>query len=486
MNNILGITFTPAKTPGQPQQIQNDIETEQNLQQPGVSQLNFTPANEVVEKNKQEEQGWLNYLGETGAQIGSRILERIAGFPQDLKRFAESAATGELGEQLGLPQFESPDKKPVRDFIKKLFQPTDPTALTNIPQYGSEEFKQISQELTGDITRPKDPFQKALSETAETFTDLYLGGAKGKVASGFKAPGSRTFIRKLGTAIGAQIPKEVLKAYDFDESTQELTKLGTLFTLSTVLPAAFGERSIKNVYNDLYKKRDQAIPAQSVTNTQNLQNRLDSIKKELTGIQTPSTQPVLKAINELEGQIKDGFIETDKLVDSMRRINELRGDLYKLDVTKNTRQALRRNYAKLYNSIDGTFTQWAEQNSPQALRFHKEANEIFGAFNQSRKVSNFVSKNANKISLGSGIGLLFEAGQLGLPAAGATALSGAAAFSGIKAFEVLDRIYRSPRLRQYYLDVVKYSLQEDAPKMIREMRKLDKGYKDLYEKNQSE
>ncbi len=460
----------------------NDQEFEDNNEP-----FEFTKASDI--SNNKEDQSFLNYLGETGAQLFSRGLERIIGLPGDVSSLGKGLITGEINpfQQLsGENKFQLPGQKELSQNREKNIEesnilPTIKKLLSN-EQFGpspfelptSEDIKKGSEKLTGGLTKPKDEFQRIASEAFETFTDIALPGAGGKFR-GAKPSIGRSVARKLGTAIGAQIPKEVLKSYGFSESAQDAAKLGSLFTLSLTMPRIFGERSVQNVYGDLYKERDALIPANANITSGSINNKLNNLKTRLSGIQSESTRPVISAINDLEKEISSGNVNVHDLLKNMRRINENRSGLYKLNLSKPESKQLKRNYTDFYKILDDEFENYAKTSNPEALKFHRQGNEVFGAYNESNKASKEINKFLRKYPYSPAISILFK--DLAPAFGPETIAAGAASLAAYNSFKVLNRIYKSPELRKYYTNVLTNAIKEDSVATLRALQQLDNALK---------
>lgn len=459
----------------------NVPEEELNIEynQNDVIPFKFVGADDFYTSQKPEEQGVADYLAQTGTQAISRILERIGGLPGDIYKLGKGLLTGQADITSELPFFpEELKKQREKNISESSIIPLIEKALSlegggpspfSIP--GSQEFKESSQDLSKGFTKPQDRFQEAVSEGAETFADLFLTGKGGKF-SGSRPTLARSTARKVGQSIASQGSKELLKSMGYDEKTQDVGKLGTLFLTSLTFPALFGERSVQNVYKDFYNQRDRLINPNAKTSANTLISDLNRLENQLGGIQTEATRPIIQQISEVRELVQNGEISPTQLVDTLRRINTNRAALY--NIPHSARNELRRNYNRLYNSVDKAFSEWAELENPQALAAHRSGNEVFGAFSQSRKVSNYIRRIAPKLSTTSPLIYLFKDV---LPTAGVSSAIAGATYGGIKSFEVMHRINNSPLLQRYYADVISNALKEDSASLIRSVNKFDNEYK---------
>ncbi len=197
-----------------------------------------------------------------------------------------------------------------------------------------------------------------------------------------------------------------------------------------------------------------------------METRLNTLERTLNkGISTSTKNAVLKPIEELKSKIKDGKIAAEDLIEARFNVNELMGDPELLKKGKNA-------FPLLTSAINKSI-----KKSPDLSKDIKNnliaADEAYGAFQQSRKASNFIKKNLPDKPLKS---ILLGAALEAFAYPDAIIPTGAAALASVgavKAYELMKRINANPTMRKYYLEMVKSASNENKTSLLKFIHKLD-------------
>lgn len=395
-------------------------------------------------KEPEKKKSFLEDIPRHAARTGSRIVETIAGMPGDIANFLKymvsnvPGVSGLVGEAA---------KKYIPEQFKRSVE-GKPGMLGSIPQLGSEELKQASEQASGGFTEAKSPEEAKSDEIFQDITALMMP-IKGKL------PG---FARTLGTEVAAQLAKEGTKLLGGSENTQNLAKAAAMFGAGILRPG-----KVNGYVDSLYEKSNSLLPEGAQVSGKKLSADLDKLIVNLEkGIETTDKIQVIKPARQLLSKVQNGKINVEELVSAKRDINKLRGD-----------PATVKGAKKLLSSIGKQVDEAIDLYKPQNPRFvnsFREANEAFGTIAQSKKVSSWLNNLSKTMKLGSGLGLLFEAHQAGFAPAAAAAASG---YGALKSSELLYRIMKSPVLRRHYFDVLKNGMRENTNAAVKSLALLD-------------
>lgn len=416
------------------------------------------------------EPGIWDEMTRLGTQYGSRVLEMILDVPYGAKQAVKGVLTGETPLLPFLPK--DIQGKPIgtdSSIFKQMISGSPDDLSGTFPKMGGEELKNRLSSVTDGYTDPKGPWEKRTGEGLQTLASLFLPGSNRFADQPF-----RNFVRKTATALGAELSKEGVKILGGDEKAQELSKVGPLFLLSLSLPALFGQQSARQFNRQLYEDAYSNLPQGSRTGAGQLRNEIANFRSsnDLQGIQSGIRGQLNTALNDLEGIVQNGTVDVRLLADQRARVNELREKFYREGAITNT-QAERRLMGRLMNVIDNTLDAYGSTTNPQFLESFRTATQVAATLQQSNRVSNFFKRHIPFIKSKTPALLLFEGApsniknitKIGLAAATAQGASNMAALQ--------YRIFQSPALREYYMNVVMNALREDAPAMMKSYAKLE-------------
>lgn len=376
---------------------------------------------------------------EIGRHVGrsvSRAAESLLGLPGDILRTSQLAAkgletgAGKIREKIGLEPRESEIKKP------------------GIP--GSEELKEYSQKLFGDIVVPQSETEKIVDDIVSDASVLALP-IKGKIP----------FAKAIGTAVAANVSKKIAKESGIGEKGQDLTKLGTFF-----LSGLTGKGNVKKFWTEQYKLADEAIPKNAKVQVFGLDRSLNNIERELSkGISTPSKSFVIKPLEEIQKKIATGEVKVSDLIQMKRDVNELRSKLYSEVPGKQNVKYAQGKINDIAGVLDKEIEKYGKQN-PQFLKHYKAGDEAYGGFHQSKKVARWIGKMANRFGKG---GLLMLEGLFPklIPASIATG-------TGLKAGEFFTRLTRNPTIRKFYFNMIKDAINENKGGFLKNLKSIEK------------
>lgn len=370
----------------------------------------------------------------------SRIIESVAGLPGDLVNFVG----GLFGYDPDLP--------------------------------GSKKLQEVSENLTGGYTKPKDEFEKNIGETMQDISLFALPGAK-----------HYSIARNIGIPIVANLAKEGIKYSGAGEGKQAVGKIGSMVLLD-LLSHRKGLGTAKEYASSLFKKADDAIPKGLSIKSTNLEKSLDSLEHSLkAGGERPSTGEALNKIKEIRNEIKNGKIDLKDLVAYRPAINEWIEQYKGFDLA--VKPAIRQKIIHNLNQVKGEVIKAAEEYgskyNPEYLNLSKSANEAWQAYSQSNKIANFIQKHASSKLQSTGAKALLGAaltGGTGLLGGAMGVSAGAAATLGTSlAYKMFKTILRSksPTLRNHYFKILEGAAKGNASQVIKNAKALDKELLDM-------
>jgi len=345
-----------------------------------------------------------------------RTIEQVLGFPGDIQSLIQSGVLSGLEKIVGVPASEESREK-----LKSERAPT------------SKELKDISKDISGGFTEPKNALEQKIDDYAELVGQL-LGPMK--------------FRKALGIGLIGSGAKEGLNTLGLGEGSQEVGKLGSVFLASLYNPGGALKYASKQFERANTLSRGASISA--VPFEGHVTNLVSDLKK---GVSTPSKSSVIRPAEELLDKIRPGGkILVQDLTASKRDINTLMKDP---SVLKREKKLL----LHLGKEVDKAIKPF-ERINPAFSKAYRPANEIYGAVMQGTKVADYLKKTLGAKSI-----LATVAGEalLGHPEAILPTLGiGGAAYGTAKGIDFLTRVHKSPELRKYYLKALIAASKEDA------------------------
>ena len=390
------------------------------------------------------------------ARIGSRVGETIVGFPGDFVKFVQFMADK-------LPHVPTGKPNALQELGRK--------GLEKLPT--SEDIKQFSEQYTKGYTKAQGAAEEFGDEVASLASALMIPARDPRKFTGFLGAIGRNIPGTVAKAAAVKGAGKVAEEYGAGPKTKMATELGMLF-----LTGLMGAKTADQFVSEKYQAAKSAIPKGDIIPTEKLLTGLENVEKELSkGVTTPTKNEVLTPLRELRAKAAGGGMLAEDAVQSYHDINE-RLNSKKLfdDLSKGERQVLRKRYDMVRDELRGTLRDYGKRN-PEFFKEWTDANQGYATIAQSKKVSNFLSRNSGKIPshLGGTIALELFAGQPQL-AVGTLGAAGAG-YGLVKSGELLYRITKSPVLRKHYLNVINVAGEENLPATIKNLNLLDKELK---------
>jgi len=370
------------------------------------------------------------------ARTLSRGIETIAGLPGDIQSFAKQ-----------LTGFDAP-----------IMLPT------------SSELQKGIEKVSGGYLAPQKEHEEKADELAKDITSFAIPGS-----------GRASFVRNLGIPVLSNAAKELAGKFGASENVQSAIKVGTMF-LFDLLNArqSIGKGGARKFANDLFQESEKRLP-QGVSNAQKMESSLKDLKSTLeSGGSAPSTQSALTKIDEILGNINNGKIENKWLLDSRKKINELieSGGGFDYFPKPKVKERAIFNLNKVKNEVIDQIDTLGKQH-PEFGAYNKAANDAYAAWAGSNKVSNFLRKNfGDKIenpAVKMALGLAGSGGvAAGLKFFPLSTAASVAAFPLYHSFKIVNRIINSETLKDYYGNILKYSLQGNIPQTAQNIKALER------------
>ncbi len=332
---------------------------------------------------------------------------------------------------------------------------------------GTKELREKTREKTGKYLEPKSELTGASQETiqdiGEAFSTPFMG-----------------FWNSILLPIGGQVVKQVVKKSGGSEAAQDIGKLGFMAVASMAnignAPRAAGE-ALRQAENMV--ARGVRFTSQP---TEQALNRIRNTNWFRTG-RTPSKGPAMDEITRIEQAIQGGTIDAHDAMQLRRDINEARRQLggFQLNRPVNRRQALR-YLDEVDNALMQSMENYGHNVNPQWLRQYQLGNEAFRITQRSQLISDIVAQHAKPLQSQTAK-TLFHLGAatsgLHLPTVAGLAGAGLATAKGV---QIINRMIRSPVLRNHYLSVLTQASAGNAKKLKTELERFDIIAKKLEEK----
>jgi len=419
------------------------------------NEFDFIPE-EIYQKSNQKKESFGENLKRNVARSGARAAETIAGLPGDLLDLTTKAVMYGA-EKIG--------GQPISEEFKSTLKETAPFKL--LPT--SSSLREKTAKLSGGYTEPKTESEELGDEVTQLASAIFTPG---KDPSKFKSlvTGLGKALGKSGAAIGA---KETAKGFGATPGQQSAAEMGTLLLTSLVKPGAANKYAAT-----LYKDAQAQVPKGATIKTGKLLQDLAKTESELLKGETTATKKkVLDSLENLKTKASKGKISPTELTDFYKDINETLSSKNLFDqfggMSKLEQKLLRQRYDLIRNDIRNTLKEYGKVN-PKFYNSWSKANEVYSTVAQSRNAMNFIKKHANKGYL-SLIGEAVAFPEAVLPTAGALGVG----VAGVKSGEIIYRISKSPELRKFYSDSIKFALEENIPAMNQSLKKLNDGVKSL-------
>jgi hypothetical protein len=252
-----------------------------------------------------------------------------------------------------------------------------------------QNLREFSEKASGGYTKPKNPFEEKVGETAADVASFATGGG-GKTLLGTSA-------RILGIPLAGQLAKEGVELAGGGEKAQQYTKLGTQFLLDLWgFKRGVGGGGAKKFGETNLREAESAIPKNAIAEVNVFQKQLNKLKNQLkSGITGAHTNEALRAIDEIEGHMHKGYMEASKFPQMRRDINKLVENMKGFSLG-GPPQAIKRAAVDNLNKVKSLIVQagnrWGRGQSPEFFEKWREGNEALAVFHRSNDIARFVSK----------------------------------------------------------------------------------------------
>jgi hypothetical protein len=430
--------------------------------------MSFKEFGTVVEKNKNPsfkefgtvvDDSSFGKFKRGAKRTGADILTTIAGAPGDILSIIDAAAIRPIYQGITGKEGVSYEKTP----LGKILPPGH-----------------ILQENLSEELKPQTPDEETVSEFVRDVTGLVgpgiLGKAKGAVTGiDFLKKFGKRLLKASGLSITGIGAEKSAKALGVDEDTARMIKTGLVFAGDLGLQSGT-QGGAKGYINELYGKMRNSRAVDASIDARKLEQRALKLKKQLeSGGTSPSSAKSLKKVDEILESIEsgNGRVSLQELEDFGIKTNELKSGLYEeFSKDKKGRALAKKNLNDVTGLIESGIDEYGSANSEYG-KYRKEAKAAFGALEKSKKASNFLSKYAKKIGP-TGFGATVISAAISPSSIVPIALGGAVGTAGIKGSELINRIVKSPELREYYLNVLDAAFRQDSAFLTHNLSKLNK------------
>ena len=373
----------------------------------------------------------------------SRVGETIAGFPGDIESFIRSF----------LP--EGQEKR------------TLPT---------SSELQGKAEKLGQGYLSPKNEQEKAGDDLVKDVASFMLPES-----------GRASFFRNIGIPVAGLAAKEGSKHLNASEGTQTAAKLGTMFLLDLYdTRRTMGMGGARNFLNHVREESERMVPRGTTTHIPGLQRAVQiAIQGLEEGGTSPSKATILQQLREFENVIHNDRVGVRELIQRRKGINEYidsKGGFEFFKQPSHIQDASVRHLNNFKRLVISGLDHYSQSN-PQFGAWNRAFNEGYAAFAGSNYFTNFMKKNfGDKITNGT-VKALMTLGPIG----GAVGMKFAPLLTGLsattipiyQAVKLVQRMYNSPTLRNYYNNIFRHAFQGNVPAVASNVKSLEKEFDKL-------
>lgn len=334
----------------------------------------------------------------------------------------------------------------------------------------ASELHEFTKEKTGKYLEPKSELSK---NTQEAATDI--GGS-------LPIPGLSAFAKLLIPAAG-QSGKALVKHQGGTETQGDIAKLGIMGFLS-LANIGNAPQMARRAYNEAMNM----VPQGTLISAQPTERALQTIRNQSwfrTG-RTTAKGPAFDEINRIEATINNGAIDAHDAMQIRRDINEAKKKLgafnYEPGIDKAT---ARRHLDQVDNAMRDSLNQYGNTQNPRWLDQYNRANEAYAVTQRSRQIQDVIAANPYTKPLQSDMAkTLFHLGGASAISQAPAVLTAAAPVAGIaKGVQIMNRMIRSPLLRNYYIRVIAEASSGNIPAMQNAIHRFDMEAKKLEKKS---
>ena len=408
---------------------------------------------EVIE-NEEPEEGFLKRGLRTAGRSTARATETVLGAPRAIGEFLESIVP-EKALKAGA------EKIGIREPVEKALELTKKAAPYKLFPKSEDIRENVTKFIFGEKLEPKNEWERKSDDLVSDFAALAL-----------PLPGSQLKVIKPALlALGGNLASELSEHMGGSKNQQTLAKLGTILAGSMINPKA-----AVNLKDQLFQKESSALPSNASVDNSRLRNSVTELKNKIKkGGVSDADKPALKEISKIEKLLNGPQTEIDVLKEIKKKINVARGSIYKqLEGNKPGIRTAKARLDQVAKAVDGSLKEYGKQN-PEWMTYYKQANEVHGAIEQSKKARGEIFKILKKFGPHSILPLLGLGHVAGTaPALAGIATTGAAGTGIVAGAEIAAKAMKSPTLRKLYLDLIKSGLKEDVVAIRENAKKLEK------------
>lgn len=386
------------------------------------------------------------------ARTGARVAEQTLGMPGSLTKNIPQFAIGKLYEMFT-------GKAPEKEDLEKIQKAT--SYLGGLSQYITpESIKSTHEKVTGEYLKPQNEGEKKFDEVVEDSTNILVP----LLVSGGYSNILGTLGRTGAVVAFGHAAKEGTKALGGDEGWQEKAKSIAMFLASMFKPYEAEKTGAK-----LYEKREASLPVDVTGDARKLEASMTNLQSKMKrGTLAPSEKAIVDETQSILNKIDNGKMSYQEAAAAKRSINEKSQAFLYTTPDKLAKARAKKLYSSINKDLE-QFIDTSKNTHPEFYQAHKQANEVFSAIQESKKVSSFIKDNAKYITA-AGVSTKLT-GLLTLPQTAGMAVGG---FSLLKSSELAWRMLKSPVLRKMYLKTMSTAAAQNLPATINNLRKLQK------------
>lgn len=420
----------------------------------GVSETDLKTTPSFLKPKQEKDVDLEREIERNVAQQTSRGLETFGGMAGDLYQFAKSLLKD----------------SPTLSKAAKYISPITSGLGEHLPT--SESLRETSKKYGQGYLEPKSPHEERAGEIMQDISSFMVPGS-----------GQYNLMRNIGIPIAANVVKEGIKLAGGEG---DAAKIGTMVALDLALHRGKGAKSYAG---SLFQESKQLVPKGQKINSGKLLEGMTELYQNLKkGGSSPSKSEALTKIKEIGKKSKKGEIEVEELLEFRKSINELLDKAKAFDITIDPKIKAKsiQNLQSVKSKVIGALDEYGKIN-PEFGKLNRAANEAWAVHENSKKMSQFITKilgKANPVtkiilgSLGSGAGVhLAHSGSLMTAVKGAALVSPAIA-GGNEAFKIMYQITKSPVLAKFYGNILKGAAIGNAEQVSRNAERLEKAMKE--------
>lgn len=416
-----------------------------------------TKDNYVPPKDPNEEESTFDWLLRNYVSIKSRGEEAVLGGPGELKKAGKSLAKQYPGA-FGLIGWGLNQLMGQENWEKAV----DVASGFDLPTI--EDFRGITEEISGEYTKPKTKNEKRLQE---------LSSDIGKTLNPFTrlTRPATALMNHIVTPLTSNIVKESVEGMGFKEDKAEIAKGITTLVLS--LGANVDARRFAT---DMINRGRQSLPNYLNANVQRYQARITQVRSQ-TLQNDPRTALTSSQILGMENDIANGQVSIQDLMTRYDALNAARTSRDLWALTPGNRAFAIRSINNLQNALRQEIMD-VGRNHPEAIANWQQGMSSMRIIHQSQAISNWVQGQLQS-PLGKGIGSATGISALfGVKAA--PALAGATtglAAGTYKSGQLIYRVMNDANLRRYYMEAISAAQAQNSVAFIKNYEKLESALK---------